>query len=58
MGEYYAACTLGLEDVLAYELRDIGLKFDGFMMTSLLDSFDANKDGMIPIGDFLGAVLA
>ena len=25
MGEYYAACTLGLEDVLAYELRELGV---------------------------------
>jgi len=24
LGDYYAACTLGLEDVLAYELRELG----------------------------------
>ena len=48
--------VLDRED-LAYELRDLGLKFDSFSMKTLLDHFDEANDGMIPMQTFLDRVL-
>ena len=49
--------ALDRED-LAAELRDVGLGLNVEIMKTLLDEFDLNGDGMIPLGLFLDAMLA
>lgn len=54
-GEQSPGFILDRED-LAFELRDAGLDLDDFSMKTLLDTFDVNSDGMIPLDHFLRAM--